>query len=144
VCQDQSGGIDLHAFTTRQGLEDQLYNTCTLGDSSFVVQEAPLQVASGIAVYEGPRWSGASYFLPSGQSVVLAESWWDDRISSLRGFGAGTVVTFFESPDSGGSTLTMTTDLGWPDLDVFGWDGRASSVVVSPLALGRVPVTKPF
>ena len=133
ACRSLAGDFSFSASTTREGLVDQLHQ-CGLGNPSFVVPEAPEQAASGIMLYENSKWGGASYFLPSGQSVAFSETWWNDQVTSLRGFGAGTIVTLFENSDLTGSSLTMTSNLGLPNLGTFGWNSRVSSVVAWPLA----------
>lgn len=131
VCRRRDGQLLPQALSTKEGFFDQL-GECRQGRSSFIVQEAPARAEAGVAFFEGPRWSGAPYFLAPGQSFVLDQTWWDDRITSLRGFGTGTMVTLFENADFSGSSLTLSTDLGWPDLSVLGWQGRASALVVWP------------
>ena len=96
-----------------------------------------------MAFYDGVRFQGASYFLAGGQSVELSESWWNRRISSLRGVGEGTVVTLFEDVDRSGSSLTLTSDLGWPDLEALGWSNRAVMLIVWPKALTAKPTRLP-
>lgn len=141
MCRPQGGGqAAFHAFTTREGLGQQLLE-CTLGVPTASVREAPLQATNGIIFNDSEWWGEASYFLAAGQSINLTDTWWNKRMSSLRGGGVGTLVTLFENADFSGSTLTLTTDLAWPDLGVFGWNNRASAVVVwqVPMSSHKLP-----
>lgn len=142
VCLTRNGWIENHAFTTKVGMTDQMQE-CAGGETSFVVREAPEQATDGVVFYEGQGGDGASYFLPDGQRVTLDRTWWDDRIVSLRGYGYGTFVTLFENADFSGSSLTLSTGVFWSDLEAFGWNHRASAVLVWPLAPHIKPLRKP-
>ena len=129
MCRASIAESVLYAFTSRKEMFDRAKN-CLITDPSMIVREVPEKGGAGIVFYEDERWNGASYFLPQGQYVVLDGTWWDDRISSLKGVGMGTMMTFYEDTPSTGSSFTLSTDLGWPDLDFFGWGDRASAVRV--------------
>ena len=119
-----SGHSALYAFDDRQ---DLTLTVATLQASGPFAKE---DGSTGVLLFEDPMWKEASYFLPEGFAVNFFDSWWADRISSLRGSGPNTWITLFAGPDQTGSSLTLATGWDRPTLETFGWNDRAQSAYV--------------
>ena len=146
-------GRPLHFLVTRESIEqgliygfwsqDELIVHLAENDPTPRAQlpaEGLPQGSSGVLVYEDAKWAGPFNFVPAGLALELDTTWWNGKISSLRGTGAPTLVTLFEAPRFGGSSITLTTYPLWPRLEIFGWQDRAASLMVWPLP----PAEEPF
>ena len=119
-----SGKSALYAFDDRQELT--LAVATLQASGPFSKEEGP----AGVLLFEDPMWKEATYFLPEGFVVNFFDSWWAERISSLRGSGPNTWITLFTGPDQTGSSLTLATGWDRPTLETFGWNDRTVSAYV--------------
>ncbi|MEO1088238.1 MAG: hypothetical protein AAFY88_28745, partial [Acidobacteriota bacterium] len=131
VLDGGDGESVLYALDDRSKLGPILEELNRSEDPSLRVQLASGRLP-GVALYDGAMWQGANYFLPAGSGVDFRDNWWSNKVTSIRGAGYPTWLTLFAGPDYSGSSLTVSTAWDRPNLAVFGWDERVSSVYLWP------------
>ena len=87
-------------------------------NSSILRRDPSQQPRDGVCVYDRPNYEGRSRCWKQGESVadLSRQTDWDGQISSIRLFGARTVIVVYQDAGYRGESLTVDRDM--PDLAI--------------------------